>query len=46
MFKEYRLEVAVVAGVLAAIMFSQDNPYWIAGVVCMGINYICYKEGV
>lgn len=46
MLKEYRLEVAVIAGILAGIMFSQDNPFWIAGVLCAGINYVCYKKGI
>lgn len=46
MFKEYRLEIAVVAGVLAGLMYSQGNPFWIAAVVCSVSSYVCYKKGI
>lgn len=46
MFKEYRLEIVVVAGVLGGIMLYQGNMFWIAAAICVVSNYICYKQGI
>jgi hypothetical protein len=46
MFKEYRLEVAVVMALIATAMLHQGNPMWPIGFVAAGINYVCFKKGI
>lgn len=46
MFKEYRLEVAVVMALIATGMLYSANPLWPIGFVAAGINYVCHKKGI
>lgn len=46
MFKEYRIEIAVVAALLATIMLYTGNPFWPVGYIAAISNYICAKKGI
>jgi len=46
MFKEYRLEIAVVMALIATAMLYQGNALWPVGFFAAGINYVCHKKGI